>query len=117
LLDFPIPAATLAEHATRIKIHGHVFHIASDEDLLRLKKIAKAARSSPGDAEDSLSRSSPEELPVIVGQRVKHSGVRTVSGTKTNCGIYGTILPCDAWYWPEHSERLLPKRFLRVAPA
>jgi hypothetical protein len=47
LFDFPIPAATLAEHATRIKIRGHVFHIASDEDLLRLKKIAKAKRSAP----------------------------------------------------------------------
>jgi hypothetical protein len=52
LFDFPIPAATLAEHATRTKIRSHVFHIASETDLLRLKKIAKAARSAPGDAED-----------------------------------------------------------------
>jgi len=53
LFDFPIRAAILAEHATRIKIRGHVLDIASEEDLLRLKKIAKAERSSPGDAEDS----------------------------------------------------------------
>jgi hypothetical protein len=52
LFDFPIPAAVLAEHATRITIHSHVFEIASEQDLLRLKRIAKAARSAPGDAED-----------------------------------------------------------------
>ena len=50
--DFPIAAATLAEHATRIKIRTHVFDIASEVDLLRLKKIARAARSAPGDAAD-----------------------------------------------------------------
>jgi hypothetical protein len=52
LFDFPIPAAKLAEHATRMKIRTHVFDIASEQDLLRLKRIAKAARSAPGDAED-----------------------------------------------------------------
>lgn len=52
LFDFPIPAAKLAEHATRAKIRTHVFAIASEQDLLRLKRIAKAARSVPGDAED-----------------------------------------------------------------
>jgi hypothetical protein len=52
LFDFPLPAATLAEHATRIKIRTHVFDIASETDLLRLKRIAKSARSAPGDAED-----------------------------------------------------------------
>lgn len=52
LFDFPIAAATLAEQATRTKIRTHVFDIASEQDLLRLKKIAKAARSAPGDAED-----------------------------------------------------------------
>jgi len=52
LFDFPIAAAELAEHATRTKIRTHVFDIASDQDLLRLKRIAKAARSAPGDAED-----------------------------------------------------------------
>ncbi len=52
LFDFPIPATTLAEHATRGKIRSQVFHVASEQDLLRLKKIAKARRSAPGDAED-----------------------------------------------------------------
>ena len=52
LFDFPIPAAELAKHATRTKIRTHVIDIAAEEDLLRLKKIAKAARSAPGDAED-----------------------------------------------------------------
>ena len=52
LFDFPIPAATLAERATRTKIRAHVFHVASEEDLLRLKRLVKAERSAPGDAED-----------------------------------------------------------------
>jgi hypothetical protein len=52
LFDFPIPAAKLAERATRTMIRTHVFNIASEQDLLRLKRIAKAARSAPGDAED-----------------------------------------------------------------
>jgi hypothetical protein len=52
LFDFPIPAATLAEHATRTTIRSHVLHVASESDLLRLKKIAKAARSAAGDAAD-----------------------------------------------------------------
>jgi hypothetical protein len=52
LFDFPLPAATLAEHATRTKIRARVFAIASETDLLRLKQIARAARSAPGDAED-----------------------------------------------------------------
>jgi hypothetical protein len=52
LFDFPLPAATLAEHATRTRIRSHLFDIASERDLLRLKRIAKARRSAPGDAED-----------------------------------------------------------------
>jgi hypothetical protein len=50
--DFPIAAAELAEQAVHIKIRTHMFDIASEPDLLRLKRIAKAARSVPGDAED-----------------------------------------------------------------
>ena len=52
LFDFPIPAATLIARATRTRIRTHMFRIASEGDLLRLKQIAKAARSAPGDAED-----------------------------------------------------------------
>jgi hypothetical protein len=52
LFDFPIPAATLARHAVRTRVRTHLFDIASEEDLLRLKRIAKASRTAPGDAED-----------------------------------------------------------------
>jgi hypothetical protein len=52
LFDFPIPVAKLVERATRTTIRSYVFAIASEPDLLRLKRIAKAARSTPGDAED-----------------------------------------------------------------
>lgn len=52
LFDFPLPASALAEHATRTKIRSHVFTVASEADLLRLKKLARARRSFPGDAED-----------------------------------------------------------------
>jgi hypothetical protein len=52
LFDFPIPAAKLAERATRTRIRAHVLDVASEQDLLRLKRIAKAERSAPGDAED-----------------------------------------------------------------
>lgn len=52
LFDFPIPAATLAARATRTKVRGRLLHVASEQDLLRLKRIAKASRSAPGDAQD-----------------------------------------------------------------
>ena len=52
LFDFPIPAVKLAERATRTRIRAHVFDIASEMDLLRLKRSAKAGRSVPGDTED-----------------------------------------------------------------
>ena len=52
LFDFPIPAAELVEGATRIRIRSYQFTIASEQDLLRLKRIAKASRSASGDTED-----------------------------------------------------------------
>jgi hypothetical protein len=52
LFDFPIAAAELEAPATRMTIRSHAFIIASEPDLLRLKKIARRARSAPGDAED-----------------------------------------------------------------
>lgn len=52
LFDFPIPARELARRATRLKIRSYRFSIASEEDLLHLKKIAHEARSAPGDVED-----------------------------------------------------------------
>ncbi len=52
LFDFPVPAAELAANATRRTIASATFLIASEADLLRLKQIARASRSAPGDAED-----------------------------------------------------------------
>lgn len=52
LFDFPLAASELSGRATRTKIRSYVFDIASDADLLRLKRIAREARASPGDAED-----------------------------------------------------------------
>ncbi len=52
LFDFPVPAAELAGEAKRTKIRSHVFHIASEHDLIRLKTMAVSRRSSPGDTED-----------------------------------------------------------------
>lgn len=52
LFDFPLPAATLARRAATRKIRSKVWRVASEADLLRLKAIARADRSSPGDAED-----------------------------------------------------------------
>lgn len=52
LFDFPLTAADVAERATRIKIGGQVFTIASEQDLLDLKRLARAARSFAGDAQD-----------------------------------------------------------------
>jgi hypothetical protein len=52
LFDFPIPAATLAQNATRLKIRAQELAIASEDDLLTLKRIASKARTFAGDAQD-----------------------------------------------------------------
>lgn len=52
LFDFPLPAATLASRATILKVRSVRLRIASEPDLLELKRLARARRSSPGDAED-----------------------------------------------------------------
>jgi len=52
LFDFPKPAAELATRARRLTIRSRKFRIASAADLLELKTIARASRSTPGDAED-----------------------------------------------------------------
>jgi hypothetical protein len=52
LFDFPIPAETLARTVTKLKMRSVTFHVASEPDLLRLKKIARAGRDAAGDAED-----------------------------------------------------------------
>ncbi len=52
LFDFPVPAAELARTATRIKVRSYALKVASESDLLRLKRLAQADRTSAGDAED-----------------------------------------------------------------
>jgi hypothetical protein len=52
LLDFPIAAATLLANARAITVRSHVFHVASEDDLLQLKQIARADRDFAGDAQD-----------------------------------------------------------------
>jgi hypothetical protein len=52
LFDFPLPARTLNRRATTVKARSFALRLASEADLLRLKKIAREERSSPGDAED-----------------------------------------------------------------
>lgn len=52
LFDFPIAATELAKDAEKKKVQTQTFTIASEKDLLRLKKIAQSSRKSPGDAQD-----------------------------------------------------------------
>lgn len=52
LFDFPLPAASLARRATTVRVRSRAWRVASAADLLRLKRLARASRSSPGDAED-----------------------------------------------------------------
>ena len=52
LFDFPILASELAKHAQRVTVQSQILRMASEKDLLRLKRIARAARSAPGDAQD-----------------------------------------------------------------
>lgn len=52
LFDYPLAAAELSERASRLKLQSRTFRIASPDDLLRLKKIARVSREAPGDAED-----------------------------------------------------------------
>lgn len=52
LFDYPVPAADLAARASRTTIRSRKFRIASAVDLLELKRIARASRTAPGDAED-----------------------------------------------------------------
>ena len=52
LFDFPIPADEVRARSTRKRIHSHVFHIASREDLIRMKEIAAGERQLASDAQD-----------------------------------------------------------------
>ncbi len=52
LFDFPIRAHEVRGRSTRKKIRSYVFHIASKEDLIRMKEIAAGERRVPSDAQD-----------------------------------------------------------------
>jgi hypothetical protein len=52
LFDFPVPAADLVARATRLTLRGQSLLMASEDDLLTLKRTALAARALPGDADD-----------------------------------------------------------------
>ena len=52
LFDFPVAAAQLAARATRITVRSQGFLVAHEDDLLNLKRIARAQRVAPGDVED-----------------------------------------------------------------
>ncbi len=76
LFDFPIPAEKLAQHATRTRIRSHAFTIASEKDLLRLKRMARAARSAPGDVEDIAFLESRRKRSRSVSRQKKRSRLR-----------------------------------------
>jgi len=46
LFEFPVSAQAIAKAAVQMKIRGHVFAVASAEDLLRLKTMAKPREPS-----------------------------------------------------------------------
>jgi hypothetical protein len=52
LFDYPLEARALANRATTVRVRSVAFRVASEDDLLRLKKIALEARSRASDAED-----------------------------------------------------------------
>ncbi len=52
LFDSPLAASSLARRAKTVTVRSRRWPVASEEDLLRLKKLAQAGRSTPGDAED-----------------------------------------------------------------
>lgn len=53
LFDFPIAAAPVRRRAVRVRVGRHVLDVASEQDLLELKKIAAASRRAAGDAKIS----------------------------------------------------------------
>jgi hypothetical protein len=52
LFDYPLEARVLADRATTVRVRSVPFRVASEDDLLRLKRIALEARSRASDAED-----------------------------------------------------------------
>ncbi len=52
LFDFPLPAVVVGRRASRVRVRARAWCVASENDLLRLKRITRESRSAPGDAED-----------------------------------------------------------------
>ena len=52
LFDFPFPAQEVAKNSLPFKIGKHTIHIASVDDLIRMKEIAYADRKVSTDAQD-----------------------------------------------------------------
>jgi hypothetical protein len=101
LFDFPIPAAALAEHATRITIRSVTFHGASEADLLRLKK--SHAPSAP-------HRLTPRHR--VPGGEALDRGVIRPTGTRTHLingdGIRPAMHPgwrrCSSFKYSRYSQ-------------
>ncbi len=52
LMDFPLPAHEITDRATKVRVaRGHL-RIATRDDLIRLKEIARKDRTSATDAQD-----------------------------------------------------------------
>lgn len=52
LFDFPLQAREVRRRSRRTTIQSYPFHIASRDDLLRMKEIAARDRSNPADLQD-----------------------------------------------------------------
>lgn len=52
LFDFSLPAREVRRRSTRTKIQSYLFHIASRDDLVRMKEIAAKGRRNAADLQD-----------------------------------------------------------------
>jgi hypothetical protein len=52
LFDFPLQAREVRRRSRRTKIQSYPFHIASRDDLIRMKEIAARDRRNPADLQD-----------------------------------------------------------------
>lgn len=52
MFDFPIAAAELFKKSSKTKLRSQVLHVASEDDLVRMKEIAASDRTYSGDAQD-----------------------------------------------------------------
>lgn len=52
LFDFPLQAREVRRRSRRTRIRSYAFHIASPDDLIRMKEIAAKDRRNPADLQD-----------------------------------------------------------------